>query len=271
MCGMKCWPTAPMAAVETTATSVNPTTHGFRRLVTSDIAPSTGIEIMTRIDAIPFPSATSVLEPRRSETIHTAKYSVAIFIEKIVFAKSYSAQLQRSRAGAITFTRGSPGASLSPMSAAVSVMAPKIQAFSQTRSALFQLQILPSECCGRTHAAVGRRERDQRQYVWKREEELIRQIGPDRLEVELKRTRCAEYQCCEHGTERVPPSEYNNRDGNEAPASRHPLDKRSCLSKYECCSAHSAQSPTEQDGCELDPLAPDACGDRRGRVLSHGP
>jgi hypothetical protein len=31
---------------------------------------------------------------------HTEKYSVATFIEKMVFAKSYSAQLARSIAGA---------------------------------------------------------------------------------------------------------------------------------------------------------------------------
>src|SRR5665213_1494906 len=233
MCGMKCWPTAPMAAVETTATSVNPTTHGFRRLVTSDIAPSTGIEIMTRIDAIPFPSATSVLEPRRSETIHTAKYSVAIFIEKIVFAKSYSAQLQRSRAGAITFTRGRPGASLSAEPAALSVMATKIQTGPRSCSALFQLQVLSSKRCGRANASASRSESDQCQYIREREKELIRQVCPDRLEVVLKSTRRAKYQSCKHGSERIPPSEYHDRDGNKAPSCRHPLDKRSCLSEYE--------------------------------------
>jgi hypothetical protein len=46
------------------------------------------MEHMTRIDATPLPTATSVFEPCRSDTSHTAKYSDAIFIENIVFANS---------------------------------------------------------------------------------------------------------------------------------------------------------------------------------------
>jgi hypothetical protein len=51
-----------------------------------------------------------VLLAPRSAINHTEKYNVVMFIEKIVFAKSYSAQLQRSRAGAGELG-GSPPAS----------------------------------------------------------------------------------------------------------------------------------------------------------------
>jgi hypothetical protein len=67
---------------------VKPTTHGFRRWVASEIAPKTGIDTTTSAEAIPFTVAYSVLECPRSPTSHAAKYSVAIFIENTVFAKS---------------------------------------------------------------------------------------------------------------------------------------------------------------------------------------
>jgi hypothetical protein len=67
---------------------VNHTTHGLRLCVASEIAPNSGIDIAINADEIPFPSATMVLEACRSDTSHTAKYNVAMFIEKIVFAKS---------------------------------------------------------------------------------------------------------------------------------------------------------------------------------------
>src|SRR5436305_5694725 len=59
------------------------------------------MERTTSVDAIPFTVAYRVLESPRSPTSQAAKYSVAMFIENTVFAKSYSAQLKRSRAGAI--------------------------------------------------------------------------------------------------------------------------------------------------------------------------
>jgi hypothetical protein len=65
------------------------------------MAPNTGIEKAIKADEIPLPKATIVFDAWRSETNQTAKYNVAIFIEKIVFAKSYSAQLQRSLVGAL--------------------------------------------------------------------------------------------------------------------------------------------------------------------------
>ena len=68
------------------------------------MAPNTGIEKAIKADEIPLSSATIVFDAWRSETNQTAKYNVAIFIEKIVFAKSYSAQLHRSLAGALVAT-----------------------------------------------------------------------------------------------------------------------------------------------------------------------
>ena len=84
---------------------VNPTTHGFRRRRASDIAPSTGTDSTTRMDEMPLPTAYTVFEARRSSMSQTEKYSVATFIEKMVFAKSYRAQLARSRTGARSGTR----------------------------------------------------------------------------------------------------------------------------------------------------------------------
>src|SRR4030095_6918463 len=83
---------------------------GFRRRRASDSAPSTGIERTTRIDAIAFSVAYRVLVEPRSSTSQAAKYSDATFMEKIVFEKSYSAQLSRSTIGARTTGRISPPA-----------------------------------------------------------------------------------------------------------------------------------------------------------------
>ena len=94
-----------MPAHATQDAMVNPTTHGFRRRRASEIAPSRGTERTTSSDEIPLPSAYTVLEAPRSAMIQTEKYSVATFIEKMVFAKSYSAQLARSRRGARADTR----------------------------------------------------------------------------------------------------------------------------------------------------------------------
>jgi hypothetical protein len=46
------------------------------------------------------PTAYTVFDARRSAMSQTEKYNVATFIEKMVFAKSYNAQLARSRSGA---------------------------------------------------------------------------------------------------------------------------------------------------------------------------
>jgi hypothetical protein len=67
---------------------VNQTTHGFRRRRASEIAPSKGTDNTTRNDEIPFPNAYTVFDACKSAINHTEKYSVATFIEKIVFAKS---------------------------------------------------------------------------------------------------------------------------------------------------------------------------------------
>src|SRR5581483_10007495 len=97
-----------MIASATTDNSVKPTTHGFLRRRESESAPKNGIEITTRIDATAFATALVVFDAPRSLTSHTVKYNDAMFIEKMVFAKSYSAQLNRSNAGARSTGRISP-------------------------------------------------------------------------------------------------------------------------------------------------------------------
>ena len=67
---------------------MNPTTHGLRRRRESESAPSTGIDSATSSDATPLATAFVVFDTPRSLTSHTAKYRLAMFIEKIVFAKS---------------------------------------------------------------------------------------------------------------------------------------------------------------------------------------
>ena len=79
---------------------MNPTTHGLRRRRASETAPSTGTDNDERMDEMPFPTAYTVFDACRSAINQTEKYSVATFIEKMVFAKSYRAQLARSRTGA---------------------------------------------------------------------------------------------------------------------------------------------------------------------------
>src|SRR5258705_3065809 len=93
-------PRMPMAAQARHETRVNPTTHGLRRRRASDTAPSTGTDSTIRMDETPFPIAYTVFDACRSAINQTEKYSVATFIEKMVFAKSYTAQLARSRRGA---------------------------------------------------------------------------------------------------------------------------------------------------------------------------
>src|SRR5881296_595212 len=107
-----------MAAVATHAAMVNPTTHHLRRRCASEMAPNTGIDSTTMTLATALATANVVLEAPRSSTSQTVKYNVATFIEKIVFAKSYSAQLQRSRAGARALTRASPARSYRTVSCA---------------------------------------------------------------------------------------------------------------------------------------------------------
>ena len=86
---------------------VNPTTHGLRRRRASDNAPRNGTESTTRIEEMSLPIAYKVLDAPRSLINQTEKYSVATFIEKMVFAKSYRAQLARSRHGARGIVMGS--------------------------------------------------------------------------------------------------------------------------------------------------------------------
>src|SRR5919201_1063142 len=87
-------PKMPIAAHPAQDKSVNPTTQRLRRRRASEIAPRKGIETTTSALANALADAYSVFDEPRSLTSHTAKYSVAMFIEKMVFAKSYSAQLQ---------------------------------------------------------------------------------------------------------------------------------------------------------------------------------
>jgi hypothetical protein len=82
------YPTIPIAAHAAQDASVNPTTHHFRRRRASEIAPSTGIEMTTIALAIALATAKTVFDEPRSFTSHTPKYIVAMFMEKIVFAKS---------------------------------------------------------------------------------------------------------------------------------------------------------------------------------------
>src|ERR1044071_7601156 len=89
-----------MAAHARHEMSVNHTTHGFRRRRASEIAPRRGTDITTSNDEMPLPRAYTVFEAWRSAISQTEKYSVATFIEKMVFAKSYNAQLARSSHGA---------------------------------------------------------------------------------------------------------------------------------------------------------------------------
>src|SRR5438105_2513383 len=106
---------------------VNPTTHGLRRRRASEMAPSTGIAMTIKIDAAAFAIAyTRSVEPR-SLTIQTEKYSVATFIEKIVFEKSYSAQLHRSTAGARTTGRISPSESTTGIACCGCPMGPLLE------------------------------------------------------------------------------------------------------------------------------------------------
>src|SRR5215203_2379142 len=98
--GSVSWPRTPIAAHARQEAMVKPTTHGLRRLRASDTAPSTGTDNTTRMDEMPLPTAYTVFEALRSAINQTEKYNVATFMEKMVFAKSYRAQLARSRNGA---------------------------------------------------------------------------------------------------------------------------------------------------------------------------
>src|SRR5262245_9184025 len=106
--GRRRWPRTPITASARHERSVNPTTQALRRLRPSDNAPSTGIESNTSAEAIALAVASIVLETPRSVTSHTAKYNVAMFMEKMVLAKSYNAQLHRSTRGARSIARISP-------------------------------------------------------------------------------------------------------------------------------------------------------------------
>src|SRR5438046_1821284 len=105
------WPNIPMQAQATHEATVNPTTHDFRRRLASEIAPRIGNARRTRVLAMALATPYAMFDVPRSHTSQTAKYSVATFMEKIVFAKSYRAQLHRSRAGARAGTRASPATS----------------------------------------------------------------------------------------------------------------------------------------------------------------
>ena len=98
-----------MTTVMITEISVKPTTHGFRRCVASEIAPNNGMDRTTSTEETLLAIAAIVFEAPTSLTSHTAKKSVAMFIEKMVFEKSYSAQLNLSRNGARFVTTISPG------------------------------------------------------------------------------------------------------------------------------------------------------------------
>ena len=62
MSGSPIWPRIAITTIDMHAMSVNPTTHGFRLWVASEIAPKTGIDTTTSADAIPFTVAYSVFE-----------------------------------------------------------------------------------------------------------------------------------------------------------------------------------------------------------------
>ena len=81
-------PTIPSRAVIPTARSVKPTTHGLRLCVASEIAPKTGIEMTTSSEDMLLATAAMVFDAPTSSMSHTAKNSVAMFIEKMVLEKS---------------------------------------------------------------------------------------------------------------------------------------------------------------------------------------
>src|SRR3954451_17764244 len=87
-----------MAAVATHEITVNHTTHGLRRRVASEMAPSNGTEIAMMIDEIDVAQEYAALDAPRSTTNQVARYSDTTFIDQMVLEKSYSAQLHRSRA-----------------------------------------------------------------------------------------------------------------------------------------------------------------------------
>src|SRR5688500_12518870 len=102
------YPITPMSAVATQEMIVNPTTHGFLRCRASDIAPKIGIETRIRSEEIAVPMDIARLDAPSTSMSQTAKNSVATFIDQTVFAKSYIAQLTRSRKGARATGRISP-------------------------------------------------------------------------------------------------------------------------------------------------------------------
>ncbi|MDE3052293.1 MAG: hypothetical protein KGJ70_00300 [Gemmatimonadota bacterium] len=105
-----------MTTQQTQHTTVNQTTHGLRRRRASETAPSTGMTAMTRSAASALAAPYIMLDAPRSLTSRAEKYSVATFIEKVAFAKSYEAQLQRSSAEARSGTRSTDGTA-APVSA----------------------------------------------------------------------------------------------------------------------------------------------------------
>src|SRR6185503_20144459 len=64
--GILVWPKIPMAAHARHDAIVNPTTHGLRRRVASEIAPKRGTDNTTRIDEMLLPSAYKLLDAPRS-------------------------------------------------------------------------------------------------------------------------------------------------------------------------------------------------------------
>src|SRR5687768_2626817 len=100
----------PMAAVATQDAMVNHTTHGLRLRRASETAPSSGTDAAMSSEEIDAAHMVALLEAPRSTTSHDAKYNDAMFIDQMVFAKSYVAQLQRSRAGARSVTTIASGA-----------------------------------------------------------------------------------------------------------------------------------------------------------------
>ena len=104
------------------------------------------------------------------------------------------------------------------------------------------------------------RERRECEYIWERQKDLICDIETKCLEKELERGCGSKEERGEENQHRIPTSEYDDRDGNEAFARTHVLSKRARVRQREMCARDTRHRPAEKRGDESDPADADSRG-----------
>ena len=111
----------------------------------------------------------------------------------------------------------------------------------------------------------------QGQPIRQHQEQLIRDVKSPRLENELHCGGGAEEERSDPDTDRMPPSEHDDRDRDVPPPRRHLLGKRSHLREHQGCAGQTGESSSHDRSTGADEPGAHACRPRERCRLARSP